>query len=315
MNNTEPIFCCLIGNSSNRNDLRRVEWRGLNGKNWKSWVSQWITPARDLGYRRFALTNPGGTVIVNGDASDPANQMHFSQLLQARDAGLTWLVADLAEILRDGANRGEEWITYLGSMHLDPSFTRIQETVRALDAGAARAAVVAAERALSDRAAMSAQIPIEGHASIAIDSLSDAPLWETTLANRIFVPVRKNKRTIYMETWAKKGDYRVQLHPDMGIWAANHGSAIKDMINAQATWAMKRADLGERPIVLHLAAEPCSIKVSASADFMKMWEGCAWNNLDQWIQRWNAWARSMNMATTIPGDQVIHMRIKRDSLV
>lgn len=96
----------LIGGSSNNPKTRNTGWE-LDTLGWQGFVDKWIKPAIKLGFTRFELHNPGGT--VNGE------DMRCDQLVVAEAQGLKFLTKGFVEAFKPITDKGIEIICYMGN--------------------------------------------------------------------------------------------------------------------------------------------------------------------------------------------------------
>lgn len=112
------IACLLVGGSSNDPSKRCIGYP-LKSNGWKGFIEQNVHPGLKLGFQRFSLHNPAGTL--------PNEPMQPDQFVHALESGHTYLVQDFVS----------EWskITslvevncYMGQLKDDPNFTRLQSS-------------------------------------------------------------------------------------------------------------------------------------------------------------------------------------------
>ncbi|MEO0586663.1 MAG: hypothetical protein AAF078_03400 [Planctomycetota bacterium] len=115
----------VIGNSSTRDENRRVGHGLSRSGGWSSFVRLKVRPLIDRGFTRFMLHNPFG--VVGGE------RMAFDQYVEAREARLGWLTDDFVEawspVTRGDYSDGRpiEVIGYLGDLDDDPDFVALRE--------------------------------------------------------------------------------------------------------------------------------------------------------------------------------------------
>jgi len=114
--NEKVIAYWGIGSGSNVED-RRIQF-GIKETGWRGFVQKYITPAIPLGYQRFHLHNPAGTL--------PNEEMQADQFQDAKEQGdLGWIFRDFVSAWRPiTRNLSLEVIAYLGTFEDD--FARYQ---------------------------------------------------------------------------------------------------------------------------------------------------------------------------------------------
>lgn len=287
-----------IGNSNTTPLTRYTGWN-LDTKGWPGFFDKFVERARALGFKRFSFHNPAGT-------SPPNQGMHARQFLEAA-AHHPYLIDGLAERIKDGIARGEEWITYLGAMQLDPVLKRMHEVTRALvEAPAQQKAAISA---LYTDIARAFELPITSGASIGLDSLSGAPDWVVVGARKVRSSMlRVNPRArFYMETWPEKED-DFAIEKGWDIWVPNHSPRIHAPERAFREWAMAehlvRGELGfERKWICQLSMAPGDIckddRINASAAFKAQWKYAFNDNFKSWIKDWNLYVNAMGFASAL----------------
>ncbi|MEM6334243.1 MAG: hypothetical protein AAF823_12975 [Planctomycetota bacterium] len=115
----------VIGNSSTRDENRRVGHGLSRSAGWSSFVRLKVRPLIDAGFTRFMLHNPFGA--IGGE------RMEFDQYVDAKAARLGWLTDDFVEAWRP-VTRGDysdgrpiEVIGYLGDLDGDTTFVELRD--------------------------------------------------------------------------------------------------------------------------------------------------------------------------------------------
>jgi len=312
----QPIACFTIGNSDNNLPRRNVGW-DLHRIGWEGFFKTRVKAAREMGFRRFALTNPGGTTV--GD-------MRARQFLEARESGLHWLIDGLADLLAEGRNRGEEWICYMGGIHIDHYLSNMNDRVRALAASGQHAP---AQVQLNNEVGKAFQIPIEGCASIAMDALSEAPEWSLSLARKVRTSMlkRNGRAHMYVETWpprdavwAKENAWDIWVtsshqtitNPDLAFGPPPHGWCMSQDILRGSETAMRRWVCHVNPAPATTCADSRS---AASTAFKQRWMLAEWNNYPQWAREWNRWVMGRGFATTINSADLTRFNLTLESVL
>lgn len=110
------------GSGGDLADRRIGAHLGIKNGGWARYIERSIIPGIEWGCRRFLLHNPFGSM--------PYQVMQFDQLLEARDAGLTWLEADFVEAWKpvtSGAYGPVEVIAYFGTPVADADFQALYQ--------------------------------------------------------------------------------------------------------------------------------------------------------------------------------------------
>lgn len=287
-----------IGNSNTTPLTRYTGWN-LDTKGWPGFFDKFVERARAMGFERFSFHNPAGT-------SPPNQGMHARQFLEAA-AHHPYLIDGLAERIKDGIARGEEWITYLGAMQLDPVLIQMQERVRALVENPRLQQAAIQDMYLEIAKAF--EIPISAGASIGLDSLSGAPPWVVARARQVrSAMLRINPRArFYIETWPEKEDEHAE-EAGWDIWVPNHSPRIHAPERAFKEWAMPEHKVRgvpgfERKWICQLSMAPGDIcaddQINPSAAFKAAWKYATWDNFKLWIKDWNAFVNAMGFASAM----------------
>lgn len=306
----QPIACFTIGNSDNNLPRRNVGW-DLHRIGWEGFFKTRVKAAREMGFRRFALTNPGGTTV--GD-------MRARQFIEAKATGLHWLIDGLAQLLADGRSKGEEWICYMGGIHIDRHLDQMNERVRAL---ASAPGAGPAQRALNDEVARAFQIPIEGASSIGMDALSHAPEWAVTQARKVRASMlkRNGRAHMYVETWPpKEAEWAKENAWDIWVTSGHQTITNPDEVfgSGPGGWCMPQFDMRGRETamrhwVCHLNPFPATTcadpRNAFSAAFKERWQLAEFRNYNLWARDWNRWVMGRGFATTIAPQDLTHFNL------
>ncbi|MGB0767720.1 MAG: hypothetical protein ACPGYV_08410, partial [Phycisphaeraceae bacterium] len=169
---------------TSRNPADFYVGRGIKQRGWRNLIEHLFAPQIAWGVRRVMLHNPFGTASLAGP-------MPFDQYLEAKAAGIGWLVDDFVSewrrVVNGGYSDGEpvEVIGYIGSITTDPSMKRLVDSGN-LDAW-------------RERAEQSIAPLIEAGMSIGFDAGSridaDHPAYE------LLLDLRQRNVIVYIETY------------------------------------------------------------------------------------------------------------------
>ena len=236
------IATYTIGNSDTDDAKRRVGWQ-LDILRWRGFVDRHIANVLRDGYAGIELHNPFGVLSTE--------EMLASQAVDARRAGLWWLIADFAEAWKPVVQAGVEVIAYPGSLKLDAKLKTM---------------AVHGGPPFRDYLMNCYQPCVAAGCSLGFDTHHQLPkaCWEHVALRRMMTWVQgiNPKARGYIEPWPhiSDADWFLESNGIMGqlnIWIASHNNLIareeQDLPrNADVLWPIP----DNREVVVHLTRHP-----------------------------------------------------------
>lgn len=111
------IACLLVGGSSKDASQRCIGYP-LRTKGWAGFIRENVLPGINLGFTRFSLHNPAGTL--------PTEPMQADQFIHALESGHQYLVQDFVSEWSKITSMGIEVNCYMGQLKDDPNFKALQ---------------------------------------------------------------------------------------------------------------------------------------------------------------------------------------------
>lgn len=175
------VLSASIGWSAENSATRNIGWQDLIQHGWEGWIEKWIKPAIQLGFARFEIHNPFGTLA--------GEDMQADQAISARESGLVWDYQDFVEAWRPITEKYEV-IAYLGTPILDNNFTILKNSKY----GASE---------YIQRLWDSYRLPLDAGMSIGFDAA--AVISSVNDPSYAFIELVRNLgRKVYIEAWPPK---------------------------------------------------------------------------------------------------------------